>query len=262
MTRPGRGDAVEAAGRAGLVARGLVYVVVAVLAALVAFGRKRAETNQTGALATIGDRPYGQVLLGVLAICLLGYAGWRAAEAISGRTSKDPDAGWPSRASSAGKALTYGSIAVTAFRLAQHHPKSGGQSQQTFTAKVLEWPGGPVLVGLAGAAVLVMAANQFRSAITGSFLKRLHVSKDHEGAVRTIGTVGHVGRGVAFALVGAFVIRAAIEHDPSKSRGLDGALQEVAGKGYGPPLLLLLAVGVLAFGLYSFAEARWRRIRA
>lgn len=258
--RPPASDAVEVAGRLGLAARGLVYLVLAALAVLVARGDDGAETDTTGALATIGAQPYGKTLLFVLAVCLLGYAVWRAAEAITGRTSEDEDAGTGERAISGLKTVIYVGLALTALRLAMGSAESGSAQQQSWTAKVLEWPGGVAIVALIGLFVLVNAAMELRSALSASFMDGLE-GGGHRPAVRTLGRVGHLGRGVAFGLVGLFVLQAALEHDPSESKGLDGALAEVASRGYGPPLLYLLALGFLAFGLYSFAEARWRRIR-
>lgn len=256
-----RRDLVEVAGRAGLVARGAVYVVMAALAALIARGEAGAEADTTGALRTIGAQPYGKVLLIGLAICLAGYAVWRLAEAVTGRTSTDPDAGIGQRLLSAGRAVMYVGLALTALRLLSGGGgKSGSEQQQSWTARVLEWPAGKWIVVLVGLAVLAAAAYQVHMGVTAKFLERLDIGGNEERSVRLLGTVGYVGRGVSFALVGLFVVQAAVRHDASKSQGLDGALGEVAAKGYGPPLLLLLGLGLLAFGLYSFAEARWRRI--
>jgi hypothetical protein len=258
---------VAAAGRAGLAARGAVYLVVAALAVSVARrGDAEQSADTAGALAALGDKPYGQVLLWVLAAGLLGYAAWRAAQGITGRTSSREDAGaWP-RLASAVRAAIYVSLALAAIEVATAGAaRDGAQQQESWTAKVLGWPGGRWIVGAVGVGLLVAGAVEVWSGATGGFMKRLRqgrLGNVSQRVVRVAGGLGHGGRGAAYALVGWFVIAAAVAHDASKSRGLDGALAELAGRSYGPPLLLLLAVGLAAFGVYSICEARWRRIRA
>jgi hypothetical protein len=79
-------------------------------------------------------------------------------------------------------------------------------------------------------------------------------------AIKWLGTFGHLARMVVFGLVGVFLIKAAIDFNPKKAVGLDGALAKLAHASYGPFLLGLVAAGLVAFGLYSLTDARYRRI--
>lgn len=264
---PAASTTVQVAARAGLLARGAVYLVVAALAVSVAQrGDAEQPADTTGALAALGQQRYGQVLLWVLALGLLGYAGWRAAQAITGRTATSEEAGaWP-RVASALRAAIYVALAVAAIRLAiAGVAQDGAQQQVSWTATVLGWPAGRWIVGAAGAGLLLAGAVEAWNGIAGTFMSRLkegRLGNVSHRLVRVVGGVGHAGRGAAYVLVGWFVVVAALDHDASKSRGLDGALAELAQEPSGPPVLLALALGLAAFGVYSICESRWRRVRA
>lgn len=252
-------------GRFGLVARGLNYLVVGWLAILVAKGDTGQRTDRQGALAAIARQPLGRWLLVLLVLGFAGYAAWRVAEAATGSTSSDDDAGWGKRLGSLAKAALYVGIAASTAALARRGDRTGGggeQQQQTWTARVLGWPMGRTLVIVAGLIVVAAGAVNLWRGATQRFMKQLkrYQLDDAEPLVRAVGTVGHVGRGIAFGLVGTFLVRAAIDHDPERARGLDGALHELVARTYGPPMLVGVAVGLLAFGVYSLFEARWRRV--
>jgi hypothetical protein len=254
----------EALGRIGLASRGAIYCIVAWLALVVAFGDLGREVDKQGAIATLASQPLGTWLLLILAACFAGYALWRAAEAITGETSKDSDAGAAKRAASAAKGVLYGAFAVSTLTFAlSHRGESTADKQEGWTATVMGWSFGRQLVAVVGLVVIGIGLSNFYRAIKGTFMEKLKTNElgdRTESTVRTIGRAGHIGRGAVFTLVGVFVVKAAADFDPQQSRGLDGALKELAFRGYGPPLLVVLAVGMLAFALYSFCEARWRRI--
>lgn len=270
MTAIGQGvsasRSVEVAGRLGMLARSAVYLVLAALAFAVALrGDAGPEADSVGAIGTFAEQPAGGVLLWVLAACLAAYAAWRVGEVVTGRTSTEEDAGPLTRAASAVRAAIYLALALAAVRATTAPPSSGAERQQDLTATVLGWPFGRWLVGAAGSIVVVLALAELWKGVSGRFMRRLeqgHLREGTQDAVRLVGGIGHAGRGVAYGLVGVFVVVAALEHDPSKSRGLDGALGELVREPYGLPVLLSVAVGLAAFGIYSLAEARWRRIRA
>jgi hypothetical protein len=212
----------------------------------------------------VARQPYGEVLLIALAIGFVGYALWRASEAITGQTSTKSDAGALTRSSSAAKAVLYGTFAVSAARLAlTDRQRSGSEKDQSLTATVLGWPGGRVIVALVGLAIVGAGLFNIYRGGSGSFMKHIkrgELGDVSESTVRGIGTAGYIGRGTGFAIVGVFVVQAAYRFDASKARGLDGALKELASNAIGPFVLVALAVGFAAFGVYSLAEARWRRV--
>jgi len=255
----------ERLARLGLAVRGVLYLVLGVLALRVAFGDRGQQANQNGALQEVASQPFGKVLIWIVAIGLTGYALWRLASAAFG-TRADPAA---SKTSSRVRALLegigYGSVAVAAFRIAASGGSSQGKrgSASGWTAKVLEWPAGPLLVGAVG--VLVAAAGLYL-ALEGwraDFIKELKLFEVGPGARRAVillGRVGRIARGAAFALIGGLIVAAAVTYDPSKAKGLDGALKTLATQPYGMWLLAAVAVGLMAFGLYCLAESRLRRI--
>jgi hypothetical protein len=69
-------------------------------------------------------------------------------------------------------------------------------------------------------------------------------------------------RGVVFCIVGWLVIQSALTYDPSKSQGLQGALATLRQAAYGPYLLGIVALGLIAYGIFQLVKARYRVIRA
>ena len=100
-------------------------------------------------------------------------------------------------------------------------------------------------------------------AITCKFNKKLkqgEMNETEEAVATGVGILGHLARAVVFCLIGLFLVKAAWEYDPKQARGLDGALLELAQRPYGGLLLGAVAAGLIAYGLYCFVQARYRRI--
>ena len=264
--RAGRSEGVEWLGRAGLVAQGAIYALVALLAVQVAVdGRSSGTTaDKQGALRLVAEQPAGGYLLGLLAIGFAAYALWRFAQAFVDRSGKGDDA----------KALAkrfgyfcigawYGLLAVaTVERMLGSGGGSGGGEQQK-TAGVLGLPLGRELVLAAAIGFLVAAGWNVYRGLSGKLEKHLRtqqMSETERKAVLAIGGVGHLARGIVFAIIGVFVGKAALEFDPSKARGLDGALLELTRQPYGSYLLGGVAVGLGAFALWCWAQARYRDV--
>jgi Domain of Unknown Function (DUF1206) len=254
-----RSDTVRGLARLGLAGRGLLYVTVALLAAGVARGSRR-EADRQGALRAIGSHPVGRVALAAVALGFAGYAVWRLVEA----TARPGDKGAGGRVAAAAKGLLYAGFAVTTASYAlTRHSRNATAQQRDWTARVLGWPAGRLLVAAAGLALLVAAGVNVWRAVGGKYRKHLKDEELSENAGRWVAVVavfGLVARGIAFGLVGVFLVDAAWTYDPDKSQGLDGALRRVAQVPYGRPLLLLVAAGLAAFGAWSFVEARYRRV--
>ena len=264
MQRNGKPPAwLERIGQAGFAARGVVYGLVGVIAIAVAVGEEKGTAGQAGALRTLADSTYGTALLALVAVGLFAYALYRASEVFFGSaTEHDERKDKLERAASVVRVLVYGGLAVTAAGLAMG---SGGSSQSSkeSTSTVFDLPAGTALVLIAGAAMLGVAGYQAYRGISGAFEDDLRTAEMDKGARRTAsltGTAGHVARGVVFALIGAFLIKAAVEHDAQDAKGLDGALQELAQQDGGPILLGLVALGLFVMGVYSVVEARYRRL--
>ena len=249
-------------GRAGLVARGLVYAIVGVLALKLALGDGGKTTNQQGALKTVAQQPFGKFLLVALAIGLGGYAIWRLTRAALGHGREESDSGFD-RVASLASGIAYGALCVTAIAILAGAGSGGSSSPKKATGGVLDWPAGPELVAIVGAILIGVGLYQVYKGLAGKFLE---TSKTHEmpDAVEmpfiALGVLGHVARGAVFTLIGYFLIKAAIDYDPKKAVGLDGALRKVEHASYGPLLLGIVAGGFIMFALYSMADARYRKV--
>lgn len=269
-----RGHAVEALGRAGFVAKGVVFAIIAVLALLLAAGAGGGTTDQTGALQTLADEPGGTALLVLLGLGLTAYGVWRVIASALDRDGEGEDAtGLATRVGTAASGLAYLALAALSFALAagagaglgssQGSSSSGGGSSGA-AAGILDWPAGPWLVGAAGVVAIGVGAYQAWDGLAGGFMEDMDQARMRTervaGVVRTVGTVGRLAMAVVLGLIGAFLIRAAVQQDPSEAKGLDGVLQTVAGQPYGRALLALTAVGLLGYAAFCVVQARYRRM--
>jgi hypothetical protein len=253
--------------RLGFCARGLVYVIVGVIALQIAFGTSSRgdEASKDGALREIAERPMGSVLLAVLAAGLAGYALWRATEALWGKRDEDDEAKRSAkRAGSAAKAVLYAGFCVSTIRfIASGPPQGGDEQEQTLTARVLDWPAGQWLVGAVGVAIICGGLYLAYRGLAQKFEKRLDTSEMGPvtgAAVDVLGTVGMAAKGLVFGVAGFLLIKAAVDFDPDEATGVDGTLRTIAQQAYGQVLLTVTAIGLVAYGLYSFAEARYRQL--
>jgi hypothetical protein len=253
----------RAMARAGMAARGAIFLIIGILAIQVATGTGGTTTDQGGALAAVAGRPFGKGLLVALAIGLAAYALWRVAQGLLDTDDKGDDApAWAVRASKVGSGIAYGVLFATAVSIlaGEGGGGSGSGSERQTTAGVLGWPGGRAWVLIAAAVIAGVAGWNLYRGLSRNFMKRLHPPRRACPAVQAVGVAGMTARGVVFGLIAAFLAKAAIEYDPSEAVGLDGALARLAQEAYGPALLFLVAAGLIAFALYCGAEARYREV--
>jgi hypothetical protein len=247
--------------RLGLAARATIYLLIGWLALMLATGKRHGETDQRGALNEVAQHTGGEMLLWVIAAGLAAYALWRLSEAAYGVVGEGDKKG--PRVQSFVRGCIYAFFAVNAFNLVAHaSQQSQVHQQQTWTAKVMSHTGGRWAVGVIGAIVVIVGLMLVVEGLTHKFEKYLdlnRMSPTTRRLVRILGTVGTAARGVVFMIAGFFVVRAAYDFDPKKARGLDGALRSLADNSAGPWLLSAAAVGLIAFGVYGYAEAVWRR---
>jgi hypothetical protein len=249
--------------RSGFLARGLIYGIIGILAIKLAVGAGGRTTDQQGALKTIAHQPFGKVLLILVAIGLAGYALWRLVHALLGHGPEDSDSGLE-RVAALASGIVYAGLCAIAVEILLDSGSSGGSGDAPKTTSgVLGWPAGTWLVGIAGGVLLGVGLYQGYRGISKDFLKD---SKTEQMSPRVrdwiewIGSFGHLARMVVFGLVGVFLIKAAIDYNPNKAVGLDGALAKLAQASYGPFLLGIVAAGLMAFGVYSVSDSRYRRI--
>lgn len=253
----------EVLARTGLVARGVVFGVIGILALEVAFGSGGKTTSQQGALATIAREPFGRVLLVIVAVGLAGYALWRLVSAFDGPRD-GPDDGLKERVPALASGIVYAALCFTAVKLlVGAHATSGASNPKQATAGVLGWPGGPALVIAAGVILIGVALFQGYQAIARKFCDDARTEEMGPGVRRTytaLGVSGYLARMVVFLLVGYGVIKAALDYNPRNAIGLDGALHKLAHSAHGPELLGIVAAGLIGFALYCVADARYRRL--
>jgi hypothetical protein len=255
--------AFEALARIGFVARGIIYGTIGLLAIQVAIHSSNEKTNQRGAMQTIQKQPFGHWLLIAVAVGLGGYALWRFVQAAYGfgpEGGGDPST--TGRIVALASGLAYTAMCALAVSILAGSSTSSGNAHSS-TAGVLAWPGGQWIVGAAGAVFIGVALYQGYKGLSRKFLdedKTEEMGPTARRWITFIGVVGHLARMVAFGLIGIFVVKAAIDYAPKKAVGLDGALAKLAHQSYGTALLLVVAAGLVAFGVYSIADARYRRI--
>jgi hypothetical protein len=263
--RAGDSEALEHLARVGLIAYGMVHVLVAWLALQLAWGGGGQSADQSGALATLAATPVGKPLLWVLTVGLVALALWQAAEVLRWRSGWSASGDQRSRAlKKSGKALVkavvYLALAWTAFRFATGGGQSSSGQQQQTTAGVLGWPGGRWLVAAAGLVLVGVGVHHVVKGLKKSFLKEIDLASAPPAAERTVtrlGQAGYPAKGVALALVGALLVYAALTFDPARAAGLDGALRTILDAPFGQVLLTLVALGIAAFGAFCFVRARY-----
>jgi hypothetical protein len=255
--------------RTGLVAKGLSYGFVGVLAAKLALGDGGQATSRQGALKQVAQHPFGKYLLIALAIGFAAYALWRFVQAFAERSGADAGKAkvWAKRAAYVGRGLVYAGLTYSTVRIVSG--AGGSQSQNArahkSTAMVLSWPAGRWIVGAAGLVLVGVAFWNLYRGFTRKFEDRWRFGRLSPTVRRwggRAGVLGHVARFVVFGLIGVFITKAAIDYNPKDAIGLDGALQKLEHASYGPDLLGLTAAGLIAYGVYCLVDARLRDVSA
>jgi hypothetical protein len=252
----------ELLSRAGFVARGLVYGIIGILAFKLAVGHGGKLTNQQGALKTVAHQPFGKVILILVAIGLGGYAIWRFVRAAIGHGPEGSDTGFE-RVAAFASGIAYGALCVLAVEILLSGHGSTSGSPKKAAAGILGWPAGTWIVGAAGLVMIAVALYQGYRGVTKKFLKDSKVGEmkpEVKRWITRVGMVGHLARMVVFGLIGIFLVKAAIDYNPKQAVGLDGALAKLTHYSYGPFLLGVVAVGLIAFAIYSLSDARYRKI--
>jgi hypothetical protein len=259
--RAAESPAARALARIGLAARGVIYILIGWLAIELALGHSSNKPSQQGALQLLAGKSYGLVTLWLLGIGFVGYSLWRLSEAAFGVTGEGMGAG--PRLKSLVRGIVYAFLAYLTFKVITGAAGNQTRKQQDLTATVMHHTGGQWLVGLVGLVIVIVGLALVADGIKRKFMKYLRtgeMSRRTRMIVERLGMIGTTARGVVFAIVGALIIDAAVTFSPKKSGGLDKALLTLRHQAFGEFLLLIVAVGVLIFGVYGLCEARWRRV--
>lgn len=248
--------------RIGLATKGIVYLLIGVLAVLAATGNGGEVADSKRAVRLIGAQPYGDVLLVLVAIGFLAYALWRALEAIVDLDGVGGGRGVVKRIGYGLSAAVYLGLAVIAIQLALGEPASG-QEPRTWVARVLAHPFGDVLVVTTGAGFAIYALLHLRSAITAGFQDDLQLSgltRRQRSIALWAGRTGTAARGVVFAIIGYRLVLAGVHGRPGETRDVAGALRTLASGPHGDLLLGVIAAGLALYGIFVLFEARLGRV--
>jgi hypothetical protein len=255
---------LEAVARVGLVAYGVMHLLIGWLAVQLARGADRTDADQTGALQTVADSPGGLVLLWLIGLGLLSLGLWQAGEVLLWWRGLLDRARWKRVAfvctKCLAKAAVYAVLGVTALLFAVGLEYQADERLRELTGETLEIPGGTALVVTVAVGVVAVGLYTLVRGLTGGFMKDIDLSAAPDRVepwIETVGRIGYVAKGVAFGLVGVLLWRAAASADVSTATGLDGALTAIAELQGGPWLLVGVAVGFAAFGVYALARARY-----
>ena len=260
--RAANSHALDKAARGGFVAKGLVYALIGLLALQVATGDSQ-QADQNGALAAVAEKPGGTLVLWLMVVGFVGYALWRFSEAAWGhRGEPDDKKRLAKQVISTVNGLIYLVFAWLCFATVTSSSSAGGGGR-SMTAKVLEWPGGQALVLTVGLVVIGVAVALTVRGLRTDFEEDLDTGRMPSQlftAARWLGLVGYVARGAVFGIIGALVVKAALDHQPGKATGFDVALKSLASAPFGTVLLMVVAVGLVCFGVFCVLEARYRRL--
>jgi len=250
--------------RAGLTARGIIYALIGILAIEIAFGNSGHRADQSGAVRVVASTPVGTLLLWLLVGGFIGMALWRLSEALYGAPGPDGrKAG--ARLIAGFKAVLYGFIAfgIMKYALGLGAPKSSDQQTVDLTSTAMREPGGRIIVGIVGVALIGAGAFLAWRAFVRKFVEEIktgEMNRPTRRAVVALGWVGGIARGVVFSAAGLFLLIAAVTARAHQAKGIDATLRAFSKTPAGPWLLVVVALGLVIFGLYSLAEARWRRL--
>jgi len=252
--------------RFGFAAKGVVYIIIGVFAALAAFTSGGKKTDSRGAFEEILSKPFGKVLLGAVAIGLAGYAVWRIVQAIQDTENKGSEAkGIAVRVGYAFIGAIHIALAFSAAQMVfgSGDNKSSEQSSKEWTATLLAQPLGQWLVGAIGLGFIAVAISHFYKAYTAKFREKLmtdQMDNKTETFATRVGQFGLAARGVVFGIIGGFLVQAALQSSANETRGLSGALRALEQQSYGQLLLGVVALGLIAYGFHMFVLARYRRM--
>jgi len=252
-------------GRLGYAAKGLVYIVVGVLATQAAIGSGGRTSDTRGALKAVGSAPFGILALIIVAAGLLGYALWRLTSAATDAEDRGTNVkGLATRSADAVRGIAYGSLGVWTLRYLLSQDVSNSNRPRSVTRGLMGMPAGRWIVIAAGAGIVGYGLYQIYRAASGKFLRHLDLTSAGTTMRRWIerfGKFGIAARAVVFGMIGVLVVRAGWTYDPSKAGGIEQSLDALSRQPRGGWILGLVALGLIAFGMFQLATGRYRIMR-
>ena len=255
--------------RLGYAAKGVVYLIVGGLAAMVAGGMGGQTTGSHGAMETLAHQPFGRVMLAIIAAGLSGYSLWQFIRAVEDPEGAGDDAKGISKrigyfCSGVGHLFLIFYALTIIIGYGGSGDASGNESARSLSGQAMNYPLGRWAVGVVGAGIVCYGCYQLFRAFKGKLDKQLRLYRiraEAQGAVVTVSRFGIAARGIVFGIVGVFLIIAAKNYNPHEARGVGGALHALEEQAYGPWLLAIVALGLIAYGIYEFIRAFYRQIK-
>jgi type IV secretory pathway VirB2 component (pilin) len=256
---------IEKLARWGYAAKGFVYVLIGILAVMAAVGRGGSgSASKQGAAQMIFDQPFGKFLAILVVIGILGFVVWRFVQAAKSKSlGSTHNEIMMNRVRYALSGVIYLTFAITLIRMIQGGG-SGGNGKQQLISRVLEMDLGPLLVALAGIGVMIAGIFQWVKAYKEEYMQKMSFSGMALGMrenVRKIGKLGYAARGVVWLLIGFFLLQAGLNSDASQAQGSGGAFQTIEQWG-GSWVLLIVALGVVAYGVFMFVKSRYYQVQS
>lgn len=261
--RAGNNKWLERLTRIGLIGYGVTHLLVGWIALQLAFGKSSKEGDQAGAFKTLAEQPAGKFLLIVVAAGLVAMTIWQLVEAAVGHTEDTGRERVFERVASAFKAAFYGYLAFKAVSVLQGAGKSSGDQQQQTTSSMMDSTGGRLLVGVIGLAIMAVGIGLIWYGLKKKFNKNLktgQMSGRERQLSDKLGIAGYAAKGTVYGTLGVLVLVAAVQHDPGRSRGLDQALKTLAEQPFGTFILVIVALGLAAYGAFCFFQAKYRKV--
>ena len=256
-----RSESLELLARAGLIAYGIVHLLIGWLAIRSpGAGRRAADTS--GALRTVAGQPFGKVLVWLIAVGLVALAVWQAGEAMWGHHHRERAERIRKQVTHSARAAVYAALGISAASVAMGSGSSSSRSQREATAGVLGWPAGRLIVVVAGLVIIGVGIAHVLKALKRSFLDDMNTSSMSpvtRKSVGRLGELGYIAKGVALGVVGGLLTYATVTFDRQRA-GLDGAMETIAAQPFGRFLLSAVAAGFVAFGLFTILQSRYRRM--
>ncbi|WP_433654213.1 DUF1206 domain-containing protein [Nocardia sp. CA-128927] len=251
---------LETAARFGFIARGIAYITIGIIGFMLAIGTAEHEPDGGGALAAIATKPLGYLLLWILLFGFAALVVWRVTQIASARRTYSGG----HRFYAVISGIVYALAFLGTFRYVVHGrtPKPSDAIARDLTARILSWDGGQVVVLLIGLAIIAFGIWQTILGLSLQFVDDLRMGWMTHGsreAVIWLGRIGYLARGAIVISIGLAAVIAGLNYDPAEAKGIDAVLRDFVGKPFGLWLLILISVGLMAFGVLSFLEAKHRR---
>ncbi|CAD6006859.1 DUF1206 domain-containing protein [Agreia sp. COWG] len=253
--------ALEILARTGFAVLGLLHVLIGGIAIGLVVGAGSGDSaDQSGALKQLSSQPGGIVVIWVVAIGMFALLLWQIVQVFL-QDDADEKKRWAKRAKELGKGVAYGAVGATALTFALGGSSDSADSSQGLSATLLAHPGGVILLVVVGLVVAGLGVAFAVQGVLTKFEKLLVIPAGSLGAfVRGLGITGYVAKGVALFVVGVLFVVAAVTADPEKASGMDGALKALVQLPFGQVILVIVGAGLIAYGLFCAARARWAKL--